>query len=703
MVEISRRGFCAGTLLLAAPAFAYSSAHEEYRVEIRRDAFGVPYIRGNSDAACVYGLGYAQAEDGFEHLEDNVLRAIGRASEVHGEKTFDDDRLVRALEIPRLAREEFDRAPAAMREVYLAYHAGLQRYVKDTGARFQLLEAFEPWHPLALIRYKYHVLEFLGYAGLRPQDVQFGTEGIPERPNGSNAWAIAPSKSASGKAMLLINPHVGFFGPARYYECSLQSDEGLHFHGTGRYGFPLPYMGHNQHLGWANTDNYPDFCDLYTEYFDVPGDPLAYRYGNGHRRATRWHESVRVKNGNDVETRDVAFNKTHHGPILGSKKGKPVAARLAKLEEGGWYDQCYAMLRAKSFSEFRAALAPCAIPYMNIVYADREGNIFYAYNAAVPVRSEAFDWREPVDGSNPRTEWRGYHAFSDLPQLLNPASGYIQNCNSSPFATTSGAVPQGPFPAYMIGPETDNPRAKVSREILEETRTFTFEEWTKAATDTRLYVAREGVREIAEAWNALPSGDARREELRPIVEALRGWDGRAEIDSIPATIFIQWYSRRGRPGAAAPEQVLKWLEEARDELVAAWGDWRVPWGDINRLQDLHWSGDGKFDDTRPSYAVRGAPGWLGVVFNFYTDEPQGTKSRYGRLGNSYVSVVEFGDTPDARSIMVLGQAQDATSPHRTDQAALYAAGKFKPVWTIPADVAANTRSTSSFRIPPASE
>lgn len=672
-------------------------------MEIRRDTYGVPYIQGNSDAACVYGLGYAQAEDGFEHLEDNVLRAIGRASELHGEKTFNDDRLVRALEIPLLARQEFARAPAKMREIYLAYLAGLQRYASDRGAKFRLLEGFEAWHPLALIRYKYHVLEFLGYAGLRPEDVQFDPHALRERTGGSNAWAIAPSRSASGKAMLLINPHVGFFGPARYYECSLRSEEGLHFHGTGRYGFPLPYMGHNQHLGWANTDNYPDFCDLYTEHFDFPSDPLAYRYGNGRRQAVKWVEPVGVRSDEGkVVARNVAFTKTHHGPVVGRKNGKPIAARLSKLQEGGWYDQNYAMLRARSLDEFRAALAPCDIPYMNIVYADRVGNIFYAYNAAVPVRSEDFDWREPVDGSDPRTEWKGYHPFKDLPQILNPASGYIQNCNSTPFATTRGTVPEGRFPGYMIGPETDNPRAKVSREILEEQRTFTFEEWTKAATDTRLYVARDGVREIRTAWQGLSASDSGREALQPIIEALEGWDQRASIASIPATIFILWYARRGRVDTASSVQILKWLEEARDDLVSRWGDWRVKWGDANRLQDLHWSGEGSFSDMQPSHAVAGAPGWLGVVFNFYADPPNGTKGAYGRRGNSFVSVVEFSATPRARSIMVLGQAQEAESPHRTDQAGLYAAGKFKPVWSSPADITANTRPMRSFRIPSAS-
>src|SRR6185295_535819 len=520
--------------LACALALAWRSTAEDREepfgrgVTIYRDTFGVPHVYGPTDASVTFGLAYAQAEDNFPHVEDNFLRALGRAAEVHGEESLPDDQLARALEIPRLAREEYERAAPSMRALYDAYAAGLNHYLaRHPETRPGLLPRMEPWYPLALLRFKYYVGEFVGYAGLAPKDLRVVVnEPSAERPQGSNAWAVAPGKSGTGHAMLLINPHISFFGPAQYYEAHVHSDEGWNFSGVGRYGLPFPYMGHNEALGWTHTDDYPDIGDLYVETFDDPANPLAYRYGDGHRTAVRWTEEIRVRTAKGLEARSFTFRKTHHGPIVSEHEGRPVAIRLAKLEEGGWLDQWYEMTKARSLAELKAALRRGAIPYMNITYADRDGNIFYVYNGAVPRRSPKFDWRKPVDGSDPQTEWQGYHAFEELPQLTNPPSGFVQNCNSTPFATTSSGNPDpAGFPAYMIGPETDNPRARVSKRILTSQERFTFEEWARAALDTRVLEAETEIPELAAEWERLRQADSpRAESLAPLIAELRAWD-----------------------------------------------------------------------------------------------------------------------------------------------------------------------------------
>ncbi len=691
-------------LLLAGAAFAAAPGPEALArsVTIYRDTFGVPHVYGPTDASVVFGLAYAQAEDNFAQVEDGFIRALGRAAEVHGETALRDDELARALEIPRLAREEHARATPGMRALYDAYAAGLNFYLaRHPQVKPALLARIEPWYPLALLRFKYHQGEFLGYIGLHDQDLRAVAEEAPaEPPQGSNAWAVSASRSASGHPMLLINPHVAFFGPAAYYEAHLHSDEGWDFSGVGRFGLPLPYMGHNEALGWAHTDNYPDMGDLYAETFDDPAHPLAYRYGGGHRMAVQWTEEVRVKTAAGMETRRFNFRKTHHGPILSRRDGKPIAVRLAKLEEGGWLDQAYAMTRARSLAEFKAALGQGAIPYMNVTYADRDGNIFYAYNGAVPRRSPKFDWRQPVDGGDPETEWQGYHPFDELPQLANPASGFVQNCNSSPFVTTAeGNLDPARFPKYMIGPEPDTPRAQVSRQILAAAGKLTFDDWARLATDTRVLAAQKEVPGIVEEWERLRTADASRAEATaPLVSELRAWDRVSRIDSVSMTLFARWVGENERIQETAGEKEQPWpkvraLEAARKELETAWGTWKVAWGEVNRLQRVDWSGAEPFSDARPSLPVPGGPGWLGIVFNFYQQHEgswigaaPGNKRRYGMSGNSYVSVVDFGPAVRARSVVYFGQSGDPKSPHYLDQAPLYARGDFKPAWFTLAEI-----------------
>lgn len=674
---------CAG-----APGALSGPAEERMagEVTIHRDTYGVPHVYGPTDASVVFGLAYAQAEDNFPHLEDNFIRALGRAAEVHGEKALRDDQVARALEIPRLAREEYERSTPRMRALYDAYVAGLNLYVaRHPEAKPRLLGRFEPWYPLALLRFKYYQGEFLQYAGLNPKD-------LSTRPQGSNAWAAGAAKSASGHPLLFINPHIGFFGLAQYYEAHIHSDEGWSFSGVGRYGLPFPYMGHNEVLGWAYTDNYPDTGDLYVETFDDPSNPLAYRYGDSHRTAVEWTEEIRVRTDRGFDTRPSVFRKTHHGPILWRREG-PVAVRLAKLEEGGWFDQWYEMTRARSLAEMKAALRRVAVPYMNMVYADRDGNIFYVYNGTVPRRSTRFDWRKPVDGRDPETEWQGFHPFDDLPRVENPESGFVQSCNSTPFATTTSGNPDpARYPAYMIGPEADNARARVSRRILTSQEKFSFEEWSRAAFDTRVLEAEEWIPELAAEWERLRREDApRADRLAPLLAELRGWDRVGRTDAVGMTLFRYWFGRMSQPGSADGEWArIRALEEVKSDLERDWGTWKVAWGEVNRLQRAHWSGEEAFRDDLPSLPVPGGPGWLGIVYNFYTRrEPSGAGRSYGVAGNSYVSVVEFGPTVRARSIVYFGQSGDPSSPHYFDQAPLYARGEFKPAWFTLEEIKAN--------------
>jgi acyl-homoserine lactone acylase PvdQ len=704
-----------------------TEAAEAAQVTIHRDEWGVPHIYGPTDASVVFGAAYAQAEDNWWQVEDNFVRAIGRGAELYGEDALLDDYLVHGLEISRRSIEEYERAPERMRRLYDAYAAGLNHYLKThPEAVRRVLERVQPWHTLALIRFKYHHNEYLGYAGLRRDhsrralararvDATGDAEGsqtssalaLPslawppdvrspngDRALGSNEWAVAGSRTASGYPMLLINPHVSFFGLSTYTEVHLHSDEGLVFSGLTRFGFMLPYMGNNAHLGWAYTDNYGDHGDLYLEEFDA--DSANYRYGDGWRELTSWTGTINVRTASGLEPREFQFAKTHHGPILGlTDDDRPLAVRLAKLDEGGWFEQWYGMMRARSVQEWRASVALLHVPYMNTMYADRDGNILYIYNHAIPRRSLSFDWSRPVDGSDPATEWRGYHSLDELPQFLNPASGYLQNTNSTPFMATDG-IEVGPqdFPAYMVGGETDNRRAQNSRRVLRKLYDLTLDDFARAVLNTRLIAADEWLDDLFGAFEEVERNDpAGAAPLAGPIAALRGWDREAATGSVPTTLFVLW------TGTVNPDRVRQtdgWIEalaEVVERLETEWGTWEVPWGEINRIQRPDAAGHLPFNDTLPSLPVAGAPGWLGSVFTFHTRRAEDGKRHYGVHGNSFVKVVEFAPAVRARSIFVFGQNGDPASPHYLDQAELYSAKLFKPAWFSREEVESHAERT----------
>ena len=317
------------------------------QVTIYRDSYGVPHVFGRTDEATVFGFAYAQAEDNFWRVEENFILALGRASEVYGEQALKEDRLNHALDIPRLAQEEYRRLDPRMRSLCDGYAAGLNFYLtRHPDHHPRLLTRIEPWHTLAFIRYNYFQNGFARQPSLQgdlqtelkaetnaPQEdgfvarlgLEFGASdaqsGLSDN-IGSNGWVVGPSRSKSGHALLLINPHLPFFGPGQVYEGHLHSDEGWNFTSYTRFGFPFPYVGHNDDLGWVSTDNAADLVDVYAETFDDPAQPLAYRYGKGHRLATERFAEIRVKTAQGTDVRRFRMIRTHHGPVLSEKDGK---------------------------------------------------------------------------------------------------------------------------------------------------------------------------------------------------------------------------------------------------------------------------------------------------------------------------------------------------------------------------------------------
>lgn len=691
LVPGSVQGFSAGATDLRAEKIARS-------IKIYRDTYGVPHVFGPTDESCVFGYLYAQAEDNFWQVEDNYLRAIGRASEVYGDKTLAEDLLVRALDLPQLAVKEYEHAGQRERHIYEAAAAGLNYFLKrNPQIKPRLLTHFEPWHVLAFASYEVYIQFVIQATGVSVGDFRTsaGGGGPGGTPIGSNAWAIGPGKSATGHPMLLINPHVFFFGPTQFYEGHLESAEGWNVSGATTFGLPFPVIGHNEDLGWTYTVNYPGFVNLYAEKFDNPRNRLAYRYGAGYRAATESSEIIKVKTGKGIETREFKLRRTHHGPVF-MKEGRSLALKLPKLGAGGIIEEWYEMGKARNLVQFKAALSRLSIPVFNTMYADREGNIFYIYNAAVPIRATDTLWQEVVDGSNPQTEWLGYHKLEELPQLTNPKSGFLQSCNSSPFMTTSEGNPDKySYPSYMTR-DFDTPRARRSRLLLAAKEKFSFADWSHMAFDTMVVKARAYVPLIAEEWEKLKRAEPERAaKIKGALDALTSWDKTSSIGSEAMTLFVFWGEALGHrleKGEHGPLLNILSLEEAVASLERDYGTWHIAWGEINRLQRRQTGGEEPFKDNLPSLPVAGAPDWAGTIFNFETRQEKGGKRRYGYLGDSYLSVIEFGPQVEAKSLLVFGESADPLSPHYFDQAQLYSGRELKPAWFTLADIEAHTES-----------
>ncbi len=705
-------------------------------VTIYRDTWGVPHVYGPTDYSVMFGFIYAQCEDNFWQVEDSYIQSLGRAAEVYGEKRLADDLTNRALEITRYSQEEYAKLGPAMKEVCQAAADGYNYYVaKNPQAKPRLLTQLEPWHVIAFGRFAQYQLFIYKREKIKDSETMAAISELkangatsryqPQNPSdiaendaqtdvwsaglvGSNTWAASAKKSASGRTLLFINPHQPFFGPGQWIEGHINSATGWHMSGASFPGSPFPTVGHNDTLGWSHTVNAPDIIDLWEEKFDDAKQPLNYKYGTGYLTATQWTNSIAIKTDAGLVTKNFQFRKTHHGPIVAIRDGKSYSVKMAMFEEGGGLEQRFMMGRAKNLAEFKAAMARTAVPMFNTMYADQAGNIWYCYYGAVPRRDTRFDWTKPLDGGDPNTDWKGYHKLDELPQMLNPTTGWMQNCNATPFlATAEGSTDnpiEGKFPKYMVT-EPDNGRSRASRMVLSEREKFSFNDWALAAFDNRCVDAQTLVPLLAAEWDKLNAANpTQAAKTAEAVQVLKAWNTRADLDAVGMSVFTLWSYFRQQPQAKQMTKSMPFPETAilgfvLDELIKKWGKWQVAWGEMSRLQRIHTSGAlERFDDDKPSLAVPGGPGdYVGIVFNFYTpfDTPiaKGLKRNYGQVGHSFVSVVEFGPQVQARSLIQFGQRHDPASKHWFDQGELYAKRQFKPAWYRLEDIKANLESS----------
>ena len=687
------------------------------RVTITRDDWGIPHVRGKSDADAVFGMIYAQAEDDFNRIEVNFLNAMGRLAEAEGEKAIWQDLRMRLFIDPDTLRAQYAASPEWLRTLMDAWADGLNHFLAThPDVKPRVLTRFEPWMALSfsegsiggdIERVSLAQLEAF-YRGPDTASASAGTAPVPgfvlQEPAGSNGFAIGPSRSASGKALLLINPHTSFFFRE---ELQMTSDEGLNAYGAVTWGQFFVYQGFNATAGWMHTSSNNDAIDEFAVAVTETPDGHTYTFGAEQRRVASQRVTVRYRDGETMKSREFTVHRTHHGPVVREADGKWIAVRLMH-EPVKALTQSYLRTKAKNLAEFRTTMDLHTNSSNNTVYADAEGNIAYFHANFIPRRDTRFDWTKPVDGNDPATEWQGVHTVDESPNVFNPSTGWIQNTNNHPYSAAGTASPQQKdFARYFEDGVGENARGLHAIEVLTRENAFDLDKLIAAAYDPRLPAFDPLIPALARDYDGLRGSDARKKALKQQVTLLREWDRRSGVESAATTLAHFWAEElmrrvRADPDAeattifammssrAAAAHRLAALETAAARLTADFGDWRTPWGEVNRFQRLTGDIEQPFSDSGASIPVGFASANWGSLAAFGARTYPGTKRMYGTRGNSFVAVVQFGDSVQARAITAGGLNSVPGSKHFDDQAEGYAKGALRPVYFYPGQLEGHT-------------
>jgi len=683
------------------------------RVTIMRDKWGIPHIYGSTDADTVFGMLYAQAEDDFNRIELNYINAMGRLAEVEGEKEIWRDLRMKMYIQPAEMQAKYAASPAWLKSLMNSFADGLNYYLHThPEVKPKLLTRFEPWMALTFSEgsiggdiESIDLKDLERFYGKRPVVAQAAVDkGFDPEPRGSNGFAIAPKRSANGHALLMINPHTSFyFRP----EVHMVSDEGLNAYGAVTWGQFFIYQGFNDKLGWMHTSGGGDVIDEYLETVVERDGEFFYKYGKheGRMRTVQINLPYKTPNG-AMASRTVTAYFTHHGPVVRQEGNKWVSVKMMD-DPLNALTQSYTRTKARDYNAFYKAMELRTNSSNNTVYADAQGNIAYFHGNFIPKRDPRFDWTKPVDGSNTATEWQGLHEIKETITLLNPASGYISNTNNWPCnAAGAGSSPKcANYPAYMWSlPE--NARGRNADRVFKDAKGLDIDGLIAASYDSRLAAFEPLVPAVVADHEALHESDARKAALLDQIAVLRGWNFRYAIDSVPTSLAVYWgqemvaeHGARARAenipavdyiaSRLSPADRLDALLRASNKLQADFGDWRTPWGEINRFQRISGDVDQQYDDSKPSIPVAFASANWGSLASFGMSAKQKTKRIYGDRGNSFVAAVEFGPRIKAKSILAGGQSGDPRSPHFNDQAAMYARGEFKDVLFYKEDIERN--------------
>jgi acyl-homoserine-lactone acylase len=690
------------------------------RVTIIRDTWGVPHIYGKTDADAVFGLLYAQCEENFNKVEENNLEVMGRLSEVYGESQLYSDLQMRLIYDTAAAIADYKRSPLWLKKLLDAAADGVNYYLfKHPEVKPAVLNRFEPWFGLLRTNGSISATQ---NGGITTRDMRelypaknnstsFIEKNLPFYeidPTGSNGFAAAPSKTASGNAILYINPHVTF-----YYRSEVQmvSEEGLNTYGAVTWGTFFVFQGFNEYCGWMHTSGATDVADLFVEKTVRSNGSLFTKYDSKLTPVKTKPIVIRYKKGNGFGEQTFTTYYTNHGPVMGSRNGQWLSLRENNRSMTA-LTQSWLRTKAKGFEDFKKIMNLRSNTSDNTVFADNKGNIAYWHGNFVPRRSRKFDYSLPVDGSTLETDWKSIYELDQIVHVYNPATAFIQNCNSTPFTVSGKSSPRKEnYPVYMA-PDGENFRGINAARLLEGAKHLTVDKMIKEIGYSHYLAAFDYlIPALLKDYAELSTNGELKRSLAEAIDTLKAWDKNSSELSIASTIAIEFGYRflQKAPPSVNPYDAtnavgmvlatlrsttalerLNLLQETINDIEKRFGTWKTPWGAVNRYQRTT---DGKFDDGSSSMPVGLAAATFGSLPSFASRRLPNTNKRYGVSGNSFVACVEFGEKIKAKSIITGGQSFDPSSKHFTDQAAMYINGDFKDVLFYKEDVLKHVERT----------
>lgn len=687
------------------------------RVTIIRDKWGIPHIYGKTDADCVFGLLYAQCEDDFKRVENNYIDILGRNAEVKGESYLYNDLYTKLLIDSAGAVADYKKAPVWLKNLLQAFADGVNYYIyKHPDVHPALLQRFEPWYQLlwtdgsiAAIQSGGLTIEELKnfYSG-NPQPIATiaKTWENEEPATGSNGFALAPAHTASGNSILYINPHVTFyFRP----EVHVVSEQGLNAYGAVTWGQLFVYQGFNEHCGWMHTSGYSDVADLYAEQVTRKNGQLYYQFNNALQSVKQQAITIKYKEGTILKSKTINTFVTLHGPVMGQRDDKWLSVKAQNRSMSSLI-QSWNRTKADGFESFKKNMELLSNASNNTVFADDKSNIAYWHGNFIPKRDTSFNWNKPVDGTISATDWKGLHTLEETIHLYNPASGWIQNCNSTPFTSSGASSPvKTNYPAYMAT-EGENFRGITAARLLSKANHFTIDSMIAMAYNPYLSVFDELAPALTKAFATINREDTLYSKLATPIAVIAGWNKQARDTSIATTLAIEWAQKlqpviNQVPGTdfvnkvhvyaqtASASEVIHIFNNAVNDLIRRFGSWQITWGAINRYQRLTGNLQETYDDAKPSLPVGMAASVWGCIPSFVSRYAEGAQKRYGYNGNSFICAVEFGKTVKAKSLLAGGESGNPNSPHFNDQAEMYTKGIFKDVLFYKEDVLKHAEKT----------